>query len=390
MVRHKAILNLALQFDNACTAKENLRKTYEKCNDIPQESRALIDTFLKEESDKDYELNLSMYEKAAKIEKQMNAKLVWLLEKYYYRSQTYIGGSSSQTHEICDLYLTEKELHQLHLDKEALKETLEELTMDEKAQKKKIRQKQADDEEFFLEFGVVRYDSDYGLDIDDSDLHLTPVLRSSSSTHVEPSPLTPNPVRIIPGPTGIVQLSSSTRVEPSPSTLNPVWIIPGPAGIVQQAKLLKENVFILDSDGALMSTQEYMQKVVEDVGEDDDFKSGAWISATNYVTATGGTVTECLGDINNFLKKRKLDQVFAIVKSCSPNVIGDLTVTMKDLSGTIPGTIHYKVIGDGGYGKDIIVGAAMILANVSVFTPKPSKHYLNVTMRNVVKVFRKD
>ncbi|GKC68523.1 zf-CCHC domain-containing protein [Tanacetum coccineum] len=229
----------------------------------------------------------------------------------------------------------------------------------------------------------------FGLDTDDFDLHLTPVLRSSSSTRVEPSTLT-NPVRIILGPAGIVQLSSSTRVEPSPSTPNPVRIIPGPASIVQQANLLKEKVFILDSDEALMSTQEYMQKVVEDVGEDDDFKSGACISATNYVTATGGTVTGCLRDINNFLKKEKLDQVVAIVKSCSPNVIGDLTVTMKDLSSTIPETIRYKVIGDGGYGKNITVGAAMILANVSVFTPKSSKHYLNITLRNVVKVFRKD
>ncbi|GJZ80426.1 hypothetical protein Tco_0645420 [Tanacetum coccineum] len=168
---------------------------------------------------------------------------------------------------------------------------------------------------------------EFGLDIDDSDLHLTPVLRSSSSTLVEPSPLTPNPFRII----------------------------PGPAGIVQQAKMLKEKV-----------------------------------SATNYVTATGGTVTGCLGDIKNFLKKGKLDEVVAIVKSCSPNDIGDLNVTMKDLSVTIPGTIHHKIIGDGGYEKDITVGAAMILANVSIFTLKPSKHYLNITMRNVVNVFRKD
>nr|GEV38726.1 hypothetical protein [Tanacetum cinerariifolium] len=165
-----------------------------------------------------------------------------------------------------------------------------------------------------------------------------------------------------------------------------VRIIHDPAGIVHQAKLLKENVFILDSDGALMSTQEYMQKVVED----DDFKSGSWVSATNFVNANGGTVTGCLGDIKNFLRNEKLDQVVAIVKSCSPNVLGDLTVTMKDLSGTIPETIHYKVIGDGGYEKDIIIGAALILANVSVFTPKPLMRYHNITMRNVVKVFRKD
>ncbi|GJT81204.1 hypothetical protein Tco_1055546 [Tanacetum coccineum] len=207
---------------------------------------------------------------------------------------------------------------------------------------------------------------EYSLDIDDSDLHLTPFLRLSSSARVEPSPSTPNPVRVIPGPAGVVQFSSSTRVEPSPSILNPLRIIP------------------------VMSTQEYMQKVVEDVDEDDDFKSGSWISATEYVNANGGTVSGCLGDINNNLKKGKLDQVVAIVKSYSPNMLGYLTVTMKDLSGTIHGTVLYKVIGDGGYGNDITVGAAMILANVSVFSPKPSMHYLNITRKNVVKVFRKD
>ncbi|GJU99338.1 zinc finger, CCHC-type containing protein [Tanacetum coccineum] len=171
----------------------------------------------------------------------------------------------------------------------------------------------------------------------------------------------PNPVTIISGP-------SSTVVEPSSSTSNPVRIIPGPAGLVQRAKLLKENVFIFDSDGALMSTQDYMQKVVEDVGEDDDFNSWAWVSATNYVIAFGGTVTGCLGDIENFLKKGKLEQVVAIVKSCYLNALGDLNVTLKDLSGTIPGIIHYKVLDMGSYGKDITVGAAIILANVSVFT----------------------
>ncbi|GKE19499.1 hypothetical protein Tco_1427076 [Tanacetum coccineum] len=103
MVRQKAILNLALQFDNACTTKDDLRKSYKKC------------------------------------------------------------GSSLQTHELCDVYLTEKELHQLHLDEEALKETLEEQARDEKEREDKIRQKQAEDEEFMLEFGR-KFDSDYESD----------------------------------------------------------------------------------------------------------------------------------------------------------------------------------------------------------------------------------
>ncbi|GJU11005.1 transposase, MuDR, MULE transposase domain protein [Tanacetum coccineum] len=104
-----------------------------------------------------------------------------------------------------------------------------------------------------------------------------------------------------------------------------------------------------------MSTQEYMQKVVEDVDEDDDFNSGAWVSDTNYVNLFGGTVTGCLGDIDNFLKKGKLEQVVIIVKSCSPNILGDLIVTLKDLSCTIPGIIHYKVLDVGIYGNDITV-----------------------------------
>nr|GFA02139.1 hypothetical protein [Tanacetum cinerariifolium] len=114
------------------------------------------------------------------------------------------------------------------------------------------------------------------------------------------------------------------------------------------------------------------------------------VSAIEYVNVNGGIVNKCLRDIKNFLKNEKLDQVVAIVKSCSPNVLGDLTVTMKDLSGTMPRTVHYKVIGEGGYGNDITIGATMILANVLVFSPKPSMHYLNITRRNVIKFFRKD
>ncbi|GKA61635.1 hypothetical protein Tco_0761154 [Tanacetum coccineum] len=69
IVRQKAIMELAVQFDNASTDKDDLRKAYEKCNDIPQERRALIDIFLKQEFDKNYEMHLDMYSKVAKIEK---------------------------------------------------------------------------------------------------------------------------------------------------------------------------------------------------------------------------------------------------------------------------------------------------------------------------------
>ncbi|GJY20406.1 hypothetical protein Tco_0392972 [Tanacetum coccineum] len=171
----------------------------------------------------------------------------------------------------------------------------------------------------------------------------------------------------------------------------PVRIIPGPAGIVQAAKLCKQLNIHEDKDGtelcregitalkanfgttevqtnipitlqeSVLSTQEYISKGIEDVGEDEDFKGGSWVSAVEFVNANEGIVNGCLGDIKNYLKNKKLEQVVAIIKFCTPNAFCDLTVTLKDISSIIP-----------------------------VFSPKPSMHYLNITMRNVVKVFHKD
>ncbi|GJT27727.1 hypothetical protein Tco_0908002 [Tanacetum coccineum] len=43
--RQDVLLNLAFQFEDSCAVRDDLRKAYEKCNDISQESRALICTF---------------------------------------------------------------------------------------------------------------------------------------------------------------------------------------------------------------------------------------------------------------------------------------------------------------------------------------------------------
>ncbi|GKC29548.1 hypothetical protein Tco_1036842 [Tanacetum coccineum] len=144
------------RFEDSCAVRDDLRKTYEKCNDISQESRVLICTLLKESSEKDRKLHLSLYGKATQLQKQMDAKSAWFQEKYSGRTHGGIGCSSSPTN--CPL--TEKEFHQLRMDEEALKEMLEEEAMNKKAQEEKIRQEQAENDAFFLEFGVVRYDSD--------------------------------------------------------------------------------------------------------------------------------------------------------------------------------------------------------------------------------------
>ncbi|GJS77626.1 hypothetical protein Tco_0727507 [Tanacetum coccineum] len=122
-VRQKAMMDLAVQFDNASAAKHDLRQAYEKCNDIPQETRTLIDTFLKQESDEDYEMNLAMYRKAAKIEKQIETKY----------------------------------------DEDVLRETLKEQARAEKEWEDIIKKEEAERELFISEFGV-QSDSEYETD----------------------------------------------------------------------------------------------------------------------------------------------------------------------------------------------------------------------------------
>nr|GEV97666.1 transposase, MuDR, MULE transposase domain protein [Tanacetum cinerariifolium] len=115
------------------------------------------------------------------------------------------------------------------------------------------------------------------------------------------------------------------------------------------------------------------------------------LSAIDYVNVDEGIVTGCFRDVKKFLKKGKLEQIVAIIKSCTPNALGDLTVTLKDLSGIISGTIHYKVVTEERFAKAFTIISALILHNVFVFSPKQSNlHYLNITKKNMVKVFHKD
>ncbi|GJW54368.1 transposase, MuDR, MULE transposase domain protein [Tanacetum coccineum] len=130
-----------------------------------------------------------------------------------------------------------------------------------------------------------------------------------------------------------------------------------------------------------MSTQDYIRDIIEDVGEDDDFTRAPWLSVLDYVNVDEGIVMGCFGDVKKFLKNEKLEKVVAVVKSYTPNALGDLTVTLKDLSGTISDTIHYKT--EGRFAKAITVGAALILHNVSVFSPKQSTHHYLTLQRKI-------
>ncbi|GKA71965.1 hypothetical protein Tco_0778181 [Tanacetum coccineum] len=69
-----------------------------------------------------------MYGKASWLEKHIGTKLAWLQEKYSHHTHESIGCSSSQA----NCYLTEKELHQLRMDEEALRRRWKKEAMNKK------------------------------------------------------------------------------------------------------------------------------------------------------------------------------------------------------------------------------------------------------------------
>nr|GEW34582.1 hypothetical protein [Tanacetum cinerariifolium]GEW36815.1 hypothetical protein [Tanacetum cinerariifolium]GEX28195.1 hypothetical protein [Tanacetum cinerariifolium] len=118
----------------------------------------------------------------------------------------------------------------------------------------------------------------------------------------------------------------------------------------------------------ILTSQEYVKKVNEDVSEDDHFTQGPWLMAIVYLHGQGVIASGCLGDVEKYCKNGKLVLVVCVVKSCTSNLLGDMTVTLKDPTGTVGGTIHYKVFQNeaNGYTKSIKVGSVLILRNVSV------------------------
>lgn len=143
-------------------------------------------------------------------------------------------------------------------------------------------------------------------------------------------------------------------------------------------------------------TQEYL-RIVEGNGEEDrDFKLNSWLCAMDFLgsevsgTLDDDTVRTPLRFVNQCKNGERVAQVVAIIKSCAPNGLGDLIVTLKDPTGTIGATIHRKVLSKKEFGRDISMGSVLILQKVAVFSPSRAANYLNITVNNVLKVIGKE
>ncbi|GKE27699.1 hypothetical protein Tco_1443083, partial [Tanacetum coccineum] len=141
-----------------------------------------------------------------------------------------------------------------------------------------------------------------------------------------------------------------------------VKIIPASAGIVQATKCLKRSDFREGGQEGVIPTQEYIRKLIEDVGDDDDFTRVLWVSAVEYVNSKGSIASGSFGDMKTNCQNGKFSNVVVVIKS---------------------------FLTEGVYGNVITIGATLILHNVSVCSPKSSAHYLNLTLRNIIMNFPK-
>ncbi|XP_017246261.1 uncharacterized protein LOC108217875 [Daucus carota subsp. sativus] len=223
------------------------------------------------------------------------------------------------------------------------------------------------------------------LDVDDSDLPsliLRPCSNSNKHNHNHIS----QPQ----------QQHHQQQPQRTPPLISP-RLIPGPAGKIQAAMNRKR---LHHSDSPLLPTQDFLLKAAQcsdlSFQDDDDFKADAWLRALRFLGNAQSTTkdfvlqTTPLSRVGSSLPDGIVNQVVAIINSCTPNGLGDMTVTLKDTTGLIDATIHRKVLTESEFAKDISVKAAIILKKVSIFAPSSKTVYLNITRSNVVKVFHKD
>ena len=117
--------------------------------------------------------------------------------------------------------------------------------------------------------------------------------------------------------------------------------------------------------------------------QDPDFRgsSPAWNGIMEFVSGASKnnmTITEVLQ--GGFQKK--ISGCIALVKACTM-VDHNMYLELKDPTGEIKASVHKDALADH---PGITIGCALALQKVSVFSPTPSKHYLNIVLENIVHI----
>ncbi|KAH7849169.1 hypothetical protein Vadar_014053 [Vaccinium darrowii] len=114
--------------------------------------------------------------------------------------------------------------------------------------------------------------------------------------------------------------------------------IPGPAGVLQEAmerRAAGEGV-------ETMNIQEFLNRAHTVESEDTDFMdNSAWLTAVRQGYLQDPKYTD-LATVNKMSNLKRVPLVVALVKSCVRNQLGEPLLELKDPTGSVWATIHWK------------------------------------------------
>ncbi|QCE10171.1 hypothetical protein DEO72_LG10g1397 [Vigna unguiculata] len=162
-------------------------------------------------------------------------------------------------------------------------------------------------------------------------------------------------------------------------------LIPGPTGNVQAAMINRDKEHV-------QSTQEFARDIASATYE-RDFKSNPWLWAEQFIKFHGLLKEGKIANATQLASCKCtsiLPFVACIVKQCKPNGLGDMQISIKDTSATVWASVHRKVLLNPKFEQDLTVGAVLLLHTVVAFSPRPRLCYVNITVRNIVKILKAD
>lgn len=197
----------------------------------------------------------------------------------------------------------------------------------------------------------------------------------------------------------VVPASSQRESQQIMSVVEVQKRIPGPAGDLQIKGLQNKRSEEVGSKYSFNVEGSDMDPEYDPV-QDEDFSKGPWLAVLRRMdiscndqpsspaalqsTSEGAALfAHNTKQLQEFGSKNKVPTLAAIVKAIvfwNENA----SVTFKDPWGTIEGSVHAQVWKQF---PRLTVGSAVILSNITVFTPQSGNHYLNVVAANICEVY---
>eukprot|EP00736_Rhodelphis_marinus_P005033 Rmarinus@m.1160 len=164
-------------------------------------------------------------------------------------------------------------------------------------------------------------------------------------------------------------------------------IIPGPAGC-----FVSQDSDQISSERSRRPVGRYLENIDPSTKKGDSYFRGAvWLSFLEDNDLPPFNPPEDLMPYSIALihagrtQDRKID-IAVVVKAFDPENV-EKGATLSDPTGEIKGLIHPSIKDNAGTDKEVSAGCVLLLHQVSVFSPSPRSHYVNIIPDNIMKVY---